>query len=940
MGKPSILTRFAPHILVVCALFAPLTIWGAIKAINSNRNDVSDWLPASYPETEQLRWFRHYFVADQFILISWDGCKLGDDPSGKDDDPRIAKLVEALGRAKIQAVDGSGFKPCFKNITTSRQVLEQLTSPPTDLRPKDAVKRLSGGLIGPDGKQTVVVASLTEDASHHVRKAIGHQRVRLGRKIGKPTPLFVALEEAGIGEAEVRLGGPPIDNSAIDEEGERTLVRLAGLSALLSLTLTWWSLRSIRMTLTVFACGLYAAALALAIVPWTGASMDAVLMSMPALVYVLAVSGAVHIINYYRQAAMEHGVESAAGHAIAHAWRPAVLCNITTSIGLASLLTSDITPIAKFGGYSAVGVMSTLAVLFLALPASLQLWPWTPPEVLSALAGRKSRKDSDVPHTAMDDGHYAEGWNRFGNMVRRHHALVLGTCMAVIIALSCGLPRVTTSIDLLKLFSKDAKLLQDYKWFEDNLGRIVPLELVIKFPKDTQQEAAPAGLAAGQLVDRHTFLERLELVARIQQSIDTRLGSEGEDLVGSTMSAATFSPADGNDASGVVTGAIRFKTNLELNKHREGFEKAGYLRIEKETGAELWRISVRVAAFHGMDHGVLVQKIRSAVEPVLEARQASVNALRTLAQRRKGRPNGAKVIIWQTAPTTGIANNVGEFLASKNVKASAMTIPAGSLNDRMTKALGQYDGVILGHGFDSADFRRIRRAEIPILASLDAVSSEKANGKADIDVIYTGVIPVVYKAQRALLDSLIQSTWWSFATIMPLMMFVCRGIAAGAVVMIPNVLPVLLVFGGMGWLGVPVDIGSMMAASIALGVAVDDTIHFLAWFRDDFKIYGNRAEAVLSAYRRSATPTLQAALINGLGLSVFATSSFTPTQRFGWLMLAILIAGVVAELLMTPALMFGPLGRVFNIKSPSEPAGRPSREIPSTAPHSAGPTPA
>jgi multidrug efflux pump subunit AcrB len=128
------------------------------------------------------------------------------------------------------------------------------------------------------------------------------------------------------------------------------------------------------------------------------------------------------------------------------------------------------------------------------------------------------------------------------------------------------------------------------------------------------------------------------------------------------------------------------------------------------------------------------------------------------------------------------------------------------------------------------------------------------------------------------------------------------------------------VFGGMGWLGIKVDIGSMMAASIALGVAVDDTIHFLAWFKDDHKVLGDRKAAVLSAYRRSASATLQAALINGLGLSVFATSSFTPTQRFGWLMLIILVAGMVAELIMLPSILFGPVGRVFDAKKKA-PAG-------------------
>jgi predicted RND superfamily exporter protein len=180
-----------------------------------------------------------------------------------------------------------------------------------------------------------------------------------------------------------------------------------------------------------------------------------------------------------------------------------------------------------------------------------------------------------------------------------------------------------------------------------------------------------------------------------------------------------------------------------------------------------------------------------------------------------------------------------------------------------------------------------------------------------VEAIYTGVVPIVYKAQRALLDSLIESVVWSFVSITPLLMFVSRGVRAGMVAMLPNALPVLTIFGGMGWLGQPVDIGSMMSASIALGVAVDDTIHYLTWFRDEMATARSRNEAIVGAYRRCALPTLQAALISGFGLSVFAFSTFTPTKKFGYLMLTILVAGVIAELVMLPALLAGPLGAVF-----------------------------
>jgi predicted RND superfamily exporter protein len=162
-----------------------------------------------------------------------------------------------------------------------------------------------------------------------------------------------------------------------------------------------------------------------------------------------------------------------------------------------------------------------------------------------------------------------------------------------------------------------------------------------------------------------------------------------------------------------------------------------------------------------------------------------------------------------------------------------------------------------------------------------------------------------------LLDSLIQSTFWSIITITPLLMWIARSFTAGTVSMLPNVLPILMVFGGMGWLGIDVDVGSMMTASIALGVAVDDTIHYLNWYREELDRLGDRKQAILAAYKHCATPTLQAALISGLGLSVFAVSTFTPTQRFGVLMLVILWLGAVAELIYFPALLAGPLGLVF-----------------------------
>ena len=106
-----------------------------------------------------------------------------------------------------------------------------------------------------------------------------------------------------------------------------------------------------------------------------------------------------------------------------------------------------------------------------------------------------------------------------------------------------------------------------------------------------------------------------------------------------------------------------------------------------------------------------------------------------------------------------------------------------------------------------------------------------ADNPQPVAAVHTGVVPLVYKTQRELLASLRTSIMWATVLIPGVMIFVLRSPFAGLMSMVPNIFPIIIVFGALGWLGIKVDIGIMMTASVALGVAVDDTIHFVWWFR-------------------------------------------------------------------------------------------------------------
>jgi uncharacterized protein len=1066
-------TFFARHALVILmAVFflLPFGLRGARQSLQHMKNDVKDWLPSEYDETGDLNWFKEHFLGEQFVVVSWEGCrgtpddatfkiflqkllpsippsimqaelrKIAQDQTGNENQGTVEALeahqeeienvlfnrvlmeaevpithadfigddlglytphdvpslhlnwggkqekwlrgsgglwyyitpsgelyrwlgadapVAAAGRwiwrnvvgenlsgelvKDFGEIDGPWYYEnprrlrgqLFKTVTCGPGVLNSLTNDEAGVlrnAPEEAMKRLQGTLFGPDGKQTCLFLTLSDVARNDLHQVCG--RAMLGKPLGR---LYEIASESGLTAEELRLGGPPIDNVAIDEEGTITLVRLVGLSVLLGLGLSYACFRSITATLMVFFVGGVSAVMSVAFVWWFGSSMDAIMMSMPSLVYVLGLSGSVHLMNYYQQAVEEHGEHGAAEHAVAHAWKPAILCNITTAIGLVSLYTSEIVPIRKFGLFSAIAVMAMLVIVFTYLPAALKIWPQIP-----------KRKINSDEQSWLEQA-LGGFWHVLGKWIIDHHNFVAITATLFIALVGYGVTQIQTSVNLLKMFDPSAKIIGDYSWLEEKLGRLVPMEVVVKVGANslastipaTEVPEAPTTLEAAKekaLQDllKINFLGRMELTSRVQQVVETEFGSEGSDEVGRAMSAATFAPVLPGVKNDLSTFSERRATNKKLEENRDAFLASDYLRLDRQDQAELWRISVRLAASKKVDYGSFVQNLQNVVTPVLTAYSNRETVIRAIAEQKFAAAVAAnatadseeqldvagvpKAVNPAMSSVLIVGKPVAEPLAATSHRIQIQTLSDLLATSRMkvdipkaetvldAEKLAKYSSVLLVGEVDSATKTLVEQNAKQII---DLNQPNAPAGVTNLSAVYTGVVPIVYKAQRALLESLVESTFWSFVTITPLMMWVSRSFGAGLVTMLPNVLPVFVIFGAMGWLGIEVDVGSMMTASIALGVAVDDTIHYLSWFREELDKCGDRKTAILRTYERCATPTFQAALISGLGLSIFAFSTFTPTQRFGYLMLTILWAGVVSELIYFPALLAGPLGWVF-----------------------------
>lgn len=743
-------------IFVYGLLLLPAIGYGAWCALQGNSNSPLTWVPPDDPARAAYDRFCERFGPGDVVVLSWPGCTI--------DEPALDRLTAML-RSDPAFYDSQG-RWYFDRVTSGRELVQWMThlsagpigaagqSLPVTVSPLDqatAVARLQGSFVGPDGQTTCLVIAFTAEGLK--------QRAEL-------VPL---IERAAgycghVPSYQLHLAGPVIDGLSVDQASQQSLTLLAGPSALVVLLLSWFGLRSLRGAMLVFGVSLAGQGLTLALVHYFGDQMNALLIVLPPLIQVLAVSGGLHLTNYYFDAPQKLPPDQLVAHAVSRAWLPCTLSAVTTAIGLVSLTVSRLDPIRAFGTYASAGVLATTALTLLIIPTALTFWPLQRWRTHSAGHGNDSV------------------WRWMTNLTTRHHLPITAVCGLLLVLGGTGLSKLNTSVRIETLFPSNSRILNDYAWLEQHVGRLASLEVVLAVPDD-----CPLDLP-----------ERVSLVWRLQQEVAAEPG------VSATMSAVSFLP--------FLTPDPRLPPKLQRNIVQTTLEnlypsivQTNFLRTER--GVQYWRLTAFASAVDPLDYGELLDRVRTRLE----------SALRDCA----GDP----------AP--------------------------------------------------------------------------------DVTLNLTGVMPLVHQIQHQLLDDLYKSFLGAVGIITVVMTLVEGGVVAGLVIMIPNILPILIVFGALARIGTPIDIGSVMTASVALGIAVDDTLHFTVAFRRALRAGRSRPAAVSEAYRHCGTAMVQTSVCCGVGLLVFSLSQFVPTQRFALMMAALLAVALAGDLLLLPALLCGPCGRLF-----------------------------
>ena len=767
---------------LVAAAFA-FILYGADNARKNQANQVVDWLPKGFQETREFNWFLEHFYEGDLLMVSWDGCK--------PDDPSLEEIAEVL---TAPLPDGS--PALYWKVMTTPEIMRDMTSSPISATDDEALERMRGWIVSQDGTQGCMLAFFSQEGYDDSAKAVEYLYETTERVAKIPRP-------------KIRAAGTSLDALEIDrasENSQRTLlpIFLAVCVAALFVMLNEW-----RAVFVVFIAAIFNEELSSALIYFCGSRADSVSLLSASLMFILTISGSLHLLNYYRDCASQQGKKGAVVAAMKKAFVPCALSCLTTVMGLSSLAVGKVEPIRKFGVFSTLALLAGSFFFFVFIGAFVEQFPvkrWLKIDYdMIQVFGRNSalREARRAASQRID-----AFWARFPDYSLKFPWLLIVLNLAALGYFVYQLPKLQTTVTFRGMFPNSARVIKDYDYLEERVGGLIPIEVVMNVPISENPELDP--------------VEELGLLAELVYSLEQVEG------VDSSLSALNFIPQLPDPNARGFAAARRAVFNRAISSRldvlRDGclFDDRE-LDIDKEMqapSARRWRVSLRVRAGANIEYGDLLSRLRAASEQ--------------------------------------------------------------TLNDYAEE-----------YGF------------------------------SQVTTTETGGVPLAHKAQSQLLSDLINSYASAFVLILATLIVLLRSFFGGIIAMLPNILPSALVFGSMAALGWKVDMGAMMTASVALGVSVDSTIHFITWYRKGLLDGYSRRDATRYAYRECGSATTQTTLICGGGMLVFAFSEFLPISKFATMIATLLTLSLYGSLVMFPAFLVAWTGVCFR---PSRKAMRKAQE--------------
>ena len=610
----------------------------------------------------------------------------------------------------------------------------------------------------------------------YINKEIVNTPVRKAFIFDKLIPIIDRFEKEN--NLNVRVSGMPYIRT-INAQNIIDEIQLFVLGALLITGIIFFfffrSYRATFITLLVVTIGV---TWAFGFIGLFGYEITVLTALIPPLIIVIGVPNAVFLINKYQQEIKLHGQQAKAlQRVISKIGNATLMTNITTASGFATFVFVKSQLLREFGILASINILSIFVLALLIIPI-----------IYSFMEPPKKKHLNHLERRWMEN---VVDWME--KMVREQRIAVYITTVVIIILGIIGLYQIRVSGSLIEDMPKTKAFFKDIKFFENEFGGIMPLEILV----DTKKEK----------------------------------------------------------------GVMKLSTLKRMDKINEVIESFPEL-----------------------------SKPVSIVNLVKYSKQAYY----------KGKPK------YYQLPTSQEQNYIFEYTKNSDGNSDML--------NNFVDSTGQFARIttfMKDIGTDKMNviqerLRQIVEKEFP---------SERYN------VSFTGKALVFLKGTNYLIGNLVFSLSLAILLIALFMSWMFRSFRMILISIIPNMLPLLITAGLMGFFGIPIKPSTILVFSIAFGISVDDTIHFLAKYRQELIANNWKIrKSVYAALRETGVSMFYTSIVLFFGFLVFTVSSFGGTIALGGLVSITLLLAMVSNLLLLPSLLLTFEDKIANKEVLKEPS--------------------
>ena len=610
----------------------------------------------------------------------------------------------------------------------------------------------------------------------YIDKEIVNTPVRKAFVFDKLIPIIDRFEKEN--NLDVRVSGMPYIRT-INAQNIIDEIQLFVLGALfITGIIFFFFFRSYRATFITLLVVTIGVTWAFGFIGLFGYEITVLTALIPPLIIVIGVPNAVFLINKYQQEIKSHGQQAKAlQRVISKIGNATLMTNITTASGFATFVFVKSQLLREFGILASINILSIFVLALLIIPI-----------IYSFMEPPKKKHLNHLERRWMEN---VVDWME--KMVREQRIAIYITTVVIIILGIIGLYQIRVSGSLIEDMPKTKAFFKDIKFFENEFGGIMPLEILV----DTKKEK----------------------------------------------------------------GVMKLSTLKRMDKINEVIESFPEL-----------------------------SKPVSIVNLVKYSKQAYY----------KGKPK------YYQLPTSQEQNYIFEYTKNSDGNSNML--------NNFVDSTGQFARITTFMKDIGTDKMNVIQERLSQIVKKE-FPSERYN------VSFTGKALVFLKGTNYLIGNLVFSLSLAILLISLFMAWMFRSFRMILISIIPNMLPLLITAGLMGFFGIPIKPSTILVFSIAFGISVDDTIHFLAKYRQELIASNWKIrKSVYAALRETGVSMFYTSVVLFFGFLVFTVSSFGGTIALGGLVSITLLLAMVSNLLLLPSLLLTFEDKIANKEVLKEPS--------------------